>query len=606
MFNYSEIFSKKVKVLAVTWGRCSGCSVLVDGEIKFAVSEEKFSRIKSDESYPKQSIEEALKFCKIQPQEFDKVIISGLRIAVIPPLIRVYSKFSVKDHLKMMEDYWVPKLLEKKSINMLDIFRDRIDLKRYPFDQPFASELDFETIEHPVTKESDEKISKFFKKSLSNQLGISEENIIHVEHDTCHAAYGFYGSPVRKNNTLIFTADAWGDDLSGTISVYDEKNQSIKRIKEYSHRDFQLARIYRYTTLLLRMIPNEHEYKVMGLAPYYNGKKVQEVEKVYDKMLSLEGLEFKFNSDIKDIYQYLKENLDEFRFDHIAAGIQSFTEKILVKWFSNALEKYDSDSIVFSGGVSLNIKANLLISKIEKLKEFFVCGGGGDETLHIGASYHFAEQNNINRKPLENLYLGPDAEYKNEELEIFEKYNITEFNNVEQILELILQNKIIATCRGRLEMGPRSLGNRSILADPRIGNNIEKINKMIKNRDFWMPFAPIILHENQEILIKNPKKLESPHMTIAFETIDGKEKFPAAVHQADGTARPQLLKKEVNPELWNLINSFYQKTGIPSLLNTSFNLHGEPIVNNIKDALHVFENSQLDVLWLNRHIIEKK
>ncbi len=594
-----------MKILAVTLGRCSGCSIMIDGKIEYAVSEEKFSRIKSDESYPKHSIDHALDFCKITPNQLDKIIIAGNRIAIIPPLLRVYTKFSVKDHLKMMEDYWYPKLIKNESISMLDVFRDRIDLDRYPLNQPFVSELDFETIEHPVTQESDEKISKFFKKALSNHLGISDEKVIHIEHDTCHAAYGFYGSTIRDDNTLIFTADAWGDDLSGTISVYDKENQCIKRLKEYSHKDFQLARLYRYTTLLLHMIPNEHEYKVMGLAPYYTGNKTQEVENIFDKMLQLDGLDFKFNSEIKDIYQHLKENLDEFRFDHIAAGIQSFTEKILVKWFTNALEKYDSNSIVFSGGVSLNIKANLLISKIDKLKQFFVCGGGGDETLHIGACYHYAEQNNVVPKSLDNLYLGPNAEYTDEELKIFKNYKITEFKTIKQILDLILQNKIIATCRGRLEMGPRSLGNRSILADPRFVENIEKINKMIKNRDFWMPFAPIIVDEKQQVLISNPKKLESPHMTIAFETFDGKKKFPAAVHQADGTARPQILKQEVNPDIWNLINSFSDETGIPSLLNTSFNLHGEPIVNNIQDALHVFENSKLDVLWLNRHIIEK-
>ena len=182
----------------------------------------------------------------------------------------------------MMEDYWYPKLIKNESISMLDVFRDRIDLDRYPLNQPFVSELDFETIEHPVTQESDEKISKFFKKALSNHLGISDEKVIHIEHDTCHAAYGFYGSTIRDDNTLIFTADAWGDDLSGTISVYDKENQCIKRLKEYSHKDFQLARLYRYTTLLLHMIPNEHEYKVMGLAPYYTGNKTQEVENIFD------------------------------------------------------------------------------------------------------------------------------------------------------------------------------------------------------------------------------------------------------------------------------------------------------------------------------------
>lgn len=594
-----------MKVLGITVGKTSGCSILIDGKIKFAVSEERFSRLKSDESYPKRSIEEALKFCKITPDELDKILIASNRIAFIPPLIQVYSKFSLKDHLRMMEEYWYPKLIKNESIKMLDLWRDRIDLSRYPLNQPFVSDLDFDTIEHPINKESDLKISKFFKKAICNQLKIKEEKIIHVEHDTCHASYGFYGSPIRDDKTIIITADGWGDDLSGTISLYDAVNGKIKRVKEYSHKIFQLGRIYRYTTLYLKMIPNEHEYKVMGLASYYDGKIIKEVEKVYDGMMKLDGLEFKFNSEIKNIYQYLKENLNEFRFDHIAAGVQSFTEKILVEWFTNAMKEYNSDSIVFSGGIALNIKANLLISKIEGLRQFFVCGGAGDETLHVGACYHYAEQNKSIPKPLDNLYLGPNSEYNEKELEIFKKYSIKKFKNADQINELLLKNKIIATCRGRAELGPRSLGNRSILADPREISNIKKINTAIKNRDFWMPFSPIVLYEYQDELIENPKKIESPHMTIAFETKNGKNKIPAAIHQADETARPQLLKKEVNSDLWEVIYKFYKKTGVPSLLNTSFNLHGEPIVNDINDALHVFENSELDALWLNNHIIEK-
>ena len=595
-----------MNVLSIHWGKCSGCSIIIDNEIKFATSEERFSRIKSDESYPKRAIEEALKFCKINPDELDKVLIAANRVPFIPPLLRVYSKFSLKDHLKLMEEYWYPKLIKNEPVKMIDLFRDRIDTNRFPFDQPFVKDLDFEKIEQiQYNKDNDKNISNFFKKTISKHLEIEQEKIVHVEHDTCHGSYGFYGSPIRENNTLIITGDAWGDDTSGTIAIYDSKDNEIKRVKEYDHKDFQLARIYRYTTLLLRMIPNEHEYKVMGLAPYYNGKMIQEVEKVYDKMLKINGLDFEFNSEIKDIYQYLKENLNEFRFDHIAAGIQLFSEKILVEWFTNALKEYNSNSIVFSGGVSLNIKANLMISKIENLKKFFVCGGGGDETLPIGACYHYAEQQKIEPKPLESLYLGTNAEYTDNEIKIFDDYKVNKFENIEQVIDLVLENKILATCRGRAEMGPRSLGNRSILADPRETSNIQKINTAIKNRDFWMPFSPIVLSEYQSELIDNPKKLESPHMTIAFETVDGERKIPAAIHQADKTARPQLLKKEVNPQLWGLIKGFYDKTGVPSLLNTSFNLHGEPIVNNIHDALHVFENSKLDVLWLDRHIIQK-
>ena len=154
-------------------------------------------------------------------------------------------------------------------------------------------------------------------------------------------------------------------------------------------------------------------------------------------------------------------------------------------------------------------------------------------------------------------------------------------------------------------MGQRALGNRSIIADPRNVENIHKINHSIKMRDFWMPFAPVILFEQQDTLLENPKKIDSPFMTIAFNTIDGKNKIPVGIHQSDQTARAQLLRETQNPILWELINKFYEKTSIPALVNTSFNLHGEPIVKDLKDALRVFKNSGLDVLWLENHIIEK-
>ena len=210
--------------------------------------------------------------------------------------------------------------------------------------------------------------------------------------------------------------------MSGSISLFDKKTNQLKRIKEYNHKDFQLARIYRYTTLYLRMLANEHEYKVMGLASYYTGSKREEVEKIFDKMLTLDGIEFHFNKDIVDIFDFLEKNLNTFRFDHIASGLQKFTEKILVSWFTNLVDEYDSQSVVFSGGVSMNVKANMLISEITKIKNFFVCGAGTDETLPIGACYHYAELNNISPRPLETMYLGDSVDYTEADLELIKNY----------------------------------------------------------------------------------------------------------------------------------------------------------------------------------------
>jgi len=595
-----------MKILALTLEKCSGCAIFVDDKIIFASSEERYSRIKSDSSFPLNSIKEGLEYSGLRGKDFDKIIICGNKLSLIPSLINEYSTFSLDDQIKSMEEYWYPNLVLGEKRSFLEIFKDKINLNQFPYNTELGQKFEISKLQNPYTEENGEKVSKFFKQIISSLLETEQEKIIHMEHDWCHAAYGFYGSPIREDNTLIVTADAWGDDLSGTLSLYSKEKNQIDRVKEYNHKDFQLARIYRYTTLVLRMLANEHEYKVMGLASYYNGPMMKKVEKVFENMLQINGLEFSFNKDIPDIYDHLKNNLKNFRFDHIAAGLQSFTEKMLVEWISNACEAYNAKSLVFSGGVSMNVKANLNISKIPNIEKFFVCGAGTDETLQIGACYHWAEMNGISVKPLDSLYLGTNAAYDEKSVLSLTQYDVKKYNSEEEILEKILENKIVAICRGNMEMGQRSLGNRSIVADPRISSNVEKINNSIKMRDFWMPFAPIILSEYQDLLIKNPKNLESPFMTIAFETKDGKNKIPAAVHQADGTARAQLLKKEENPVLWNLIFKFYEKTGIPALLNTSFNLHGEPIVRSVKDGLRVFEKSGLEVLWLDNHIIEKK
>ena len=595
-----------MKILAITLEKCSGCAVLIDDKIVFSTSEERYSRIKSDSSFPRNSINDALSFLGLRGTDFDKVIICGNRLSLLAPLMNEYSTFSVNDQIRAMEEYWYPNLVLGKNKSFLEVFKDKINLEQFPFNTEIGKKFDIFKLHNPYTEEDGRNVSNFFKQTIASLLEIEQEKIIHMEHDWCHAAYAFYGSPIRDDNTLIVTADAWGDDLSGTLSVYSKEKGQIERVKEYNHKDFQLARIYRYTTLVLKMLANEHEYKVMGLASYYNGPVIEKVEKVFDKMLQNDGLEFIFNKDVLDIYDYLKNNLKNFRFDHIAAGLQSFTEKILVNWFSSAISKYNTNSVVFSGGVSMNVKANMKISQIPKIEKFFVCGAGTDETLPIGACYHWAEMNGIQPKPLDTLYLGSNAAYDEKDISSLPQYTIKKFNSEEQILEQILKNKIIAVCRERMEMGQRALGNRSIIADPRTRFNVEKINNSIKKRDFWMPFAPVILSEYQDLLIENPKGIDSPFMTITFETKDGKNKFPAAVHQADGTTRAQLLKKEQNPILWNLIFKFYEKTGIPALLNTSFNLHGEPIVRTIQDALRVFDKSELEVLWLDEHIIEKK
>ena len=592
-------------ILGLYIGQCSSIAIYKNNKIIFATSEERFSRIKSDETYPLEAINEGLKFCNISINEIDKVVIGTIRTQILPMLIRNLSNFSVEDHLKTMKEYWSPRLDGRPHPKMIELFSSKIKLDKYPFKN--KSHEDVSKLGYGrFTDENVEIIIDFLKNTIQDHLHIEKSKIEVLDHHTCHAAYALYASPIREDNTLIFTADAHGDGFSAMISYYDKKNNCIKMLKKYKDTDFQLGRIYRYTTLYLRMLPDEHEYKVMGLAPYYEGPKIKEVEKILSEMQELDGLDFKFNKNIKNIFDFLGERLSHYRFDHIAAGLQSFTENLLVKWIQNSVKQYNSETIVFSGGTSMNVKANMKISQIPQINKFFVCGGGGDLSLCMGACYAFSESNQIVSEPLKDLYLGTPCEYSKEDLNKYCKnYKVTDFTSEEQIVERLLEGKIVASCIGRSEMGPRALCNRSIIADPRNKDNIEIINKKIKNRDFWMPFAPVVMYEHQHEILENPKNIHSPHMTIGFNTKEGKKKMPVAVHQSDGTARPLILEKNVNPRMWNVLNIFYKKTGMPALVNTSFNLHGEPIVNSFNDAMHVFNNSGLDSLWLDNHIIDK-
>ncbi len=606
-------------LLSVTLEKCSGCAIMKNGKILYSSSEERFSRVKSDSSFPKKSIFNGLKILGLKSADIDLVLISGVELSLYAPLFNLYSSLSVEDQINNMKEYWEPKLLHGKNISFEYVLRKKIEKNKFPFKTKHASVFEILNSSYKFKKYKKDnkkpfqsprdvnKVSIFYKKVISDLLKIDLKKIIHVDHHTCHAAYALYASPIRDPKTIVVTADAWGDSLSGTISIYSKKDNKIKRVKKYFHKDFQLGRIYRFTTIFLKMLGDSHEYKVMGLAPYYKGLKIDSVKKIYLKMQKIKNGKFIFNKKVKNIYNFLERNLSNYRFDHIASGLQNFTEELLKKWFEYIVKKYRYTSIVYSGGTSMNVKANMVVSKIKNIKKFYVCGSGTDDTLPMGACYHYSSQHGLKTLPLDNMYLGDNANYVNSDLKVFKHYRIKKVKSLNEILNSLLKNKIVATCRGRAEMGQRALGNRSILADPRDEETVKKINEAIKQRDFWMPFAPVILDKYQSLLIKNPKKIKSPFMTVAFETTEfGKKNIPAAIHKSDKTARAQILERRQNPDLWDLINIFYKKTGVPALLNTSFNLHGFPIVNSIFDAKKVLDRSELKVLWTNHHLIEKK
>lgn len=592
-------------VLGLSLGELASAALMVDGMIVAAASEERFSRIKNDESYPRKAIEYCLNHAGVNGDNIDVVAIASIQADLWHRLAHYYSKFSIMDYIREQHEYWYPTLYLNKKLPWHQIFADKLDLEQYP--GSWGDLIRDLSDEYYLTESDMGKVNQFIHETIRNHIGVSTDRIHHVEHHAAHASYAYWASPFRQEATIL-TIDAYGDGLSASVSIV--KNNDIHRLKSINHKEFQLARMYRYTTLILGMKPNEHEYKVMGLAPYSKYDTAYETLKIYQKTMYVDGLDFKYHEKPQDMYFYFKNKLEGQRFDGIAGGLQSYTEQILTQWIRNCIKKTGIGRLVVAGGVAMNVKAMKSIADLPEVVDLFVPPSPGDESLAIGVCYDICRKRfGVIPAPLENAYLGPDvssSEIQGILKQLGNRYRIINKVQPSLVAEQLIQGRIVARCAGRMEFGARALGNRSILADVRSAENIKRINEKIKNRDFWMPFAPAILAGESNRLIRNPKSLKAPYMTIAFDTtVEGAKQLAAGIHPADRTCRPQMVDERNNPSFSRLIHAFKERTGVGALLNTSFNLHGEPIVCSARDALRVFELSDIDDLLLGDTLISK-
>ena len=590
-------------LLGINEDHSGTAAIIIDGTVIACASEERFTRLKNDMGYPKKAIDSVLEIAGVSGEEVDFALYSSL---ICPPMdlrLKRTSTFKIKDYIREMHEYWKPVLLQKKESDFWDVL-----LKEDRFANLDNLYYDFSYLENTPEEKWITLFNQERKNTVYRHLGIARENVKFVDHHTAHAYYAYYASPHDPSQKAsIITADSWGDGCNATISVVEDG-----RIKEIHRTPMcNMARMYKWITLLLGMKPYEHEYKVMGLAPYAKDYIRNPAYKIFKETLVVDGLDFKWNEKPSDMYFYFKEKLEGIRFDGIAAGLQMWVEELLSEWVTNLMNHTGTDILYYSGGLSMNVKANKVIAELPVVKKLYVPPSGGDESLAMGVAFKFCVQAGDSPSPLENAYLG--YEITKEEairaIEPFrnnEDYIVLDNPSNDLIADYLKKGKVLGRCVSRMEFGARALGNRSIICDPSKHEHVALINEKIKFRDFWMPFTPSILEESADDYIVNHKKITAHYMTIGFESTQlGREHLKAAIHPHDLTVRPQLVNKKMNSGYYSLISAFKKNTTIGALLNTSLNLHGSPIACCAKDAIEVLTQSGIDGLILPSILILK-
>lgn len=577
-------------ILGINMSHASGACLFRDGRLIAAISEERLNRIKFSADFPRLSILKVMDIAGVTPGEIDEVAI-GTRCEMFDSnkaqageyrkTTRMVSWTSRILPISIVESDW----LKKFYIYSIGAVRRHQFMTRY---LPFFIDI-----------------------------GIPAARLKYYDHHTCHAAVAYFLSPLRQKS-LIFTCDGNGDGDCGTVWIGSGGDlKCMLRIPSVHSIGGLVAR----TTRFMGMSPWQDEYKVMGMAPWGELKQNRAAQAYaeFSKMWTLDGLGYRnrigYAGDA--LIGYLEHHMRGHRFDHLSYGIQKLVEEILAGWVRNNMEHYGIGNLAFAGGVFLNVKANKRICELPGVENTFWFPAAGDDSVAIGAAIlaTIAHQKAKNLQPaiepMTDPYWGEPVDAAIESF--MNSYDFNGFSvekpvNVNRsVAELLAKNEIIARCAGRMEYGPRALGNRSILANAGSLDNIQTLNAMIKNRDFWMPFAGTVLDRAQDRYLINPSHVPSPYMILSFDTVpENWTDIRAATHQADHTIRPQILTRTFNPDYYEILDHFEQITGVGAILNTSLNLHGDPMVNLPEEAIHVMTHSALKHLVLGPYLISKQ
>ena len=547
----------------------AGAVLIVDGVVRAAVNEERLTRNKNEGRFPLNSIDQVLKMEGIQPSDVDVVALSGL---------------NCKD----------------RAVRTLRYCTDTFIRSRIPLPRRIGG-----AVRNLILNR---------KRRLPGEL--ENKKIVFVEHHLSHASSAYYTCP--WDEALIVTVDGVGDELCATVSLGADGN--IRRLMECNgHHSPGI--FYSAITLGLGFKRNRHEVKITGLAAYgdpdvcrnsFNGVVIYRDGEFHSREVPL------LFRDLNKNTEFFSNLANSYKREDVAASAQRVIEDVVLGLIGDALVRTKVSNVVLTGGVFANVRLNQKIMETEGVDNVYVHPNMGDGGLAMGAALWAYVQENIkayvqeNKKKtfprfLETVYLGP--EWGDRELErALERsgLNYRHCEDVEQATaEWLVRGKIVGRFSGRMEYGPRALGNRSILASP-VDTTINNwLNKRL-NRTEFMPFAPSTLEERAgEFYIGwNKDHVASRFMTITYDvTARGRELAPAVVH-VDGTARPHVVREVDNPKYYRIIKLFEQETGIPSIVNTSFNMHEEPIVCSPQDVIRAFKDGSVDVLTMNNFVVE--
>lgn len=577
--------------------------LLKDGEIIAASAEERFTRIKHDFSFPVNAIQFCLEFAGISAKEIDYVV------------------FNEKPFLKF-----------ERLIKTI--------LSTYPRSLSLFQEATINWIGDKL----------WVKSSIEEKIGISKDKILFCQHHISHAASSFFCSPFSE--AAILTCDGVGE-WTTTALGYGKADWGTKAKNEIQFFEeirfpHSLGLLYSVFTAFLGFEINEGEYKVMGMAGFGEPKYINKIHELINVgedgsfRLNLKYFSYyyhtraSFNKNFEKLFGKPKSpksrfvtsktslyddikvpGEDELKINQyyadIAASIQKFTEDVLIKIANYLHKKTGLKKLCLAGGTALNCVANFRILNETVFEEIFIQPSAGDGGAAMGAAlyaYHCLGRN-PRRFILKHSYLG--KMHPGDEIKAFlEKNNLKyrQADSEEKLINLavdaLLSGKVIGWFQGRAEWGPRALGNRSILADPRLEKMKDIVNIKIKFREPFRPFAPSVLAEKAAEYFEMGKTTKSHPLKFMLYTLPAKKRdlIPAVTH-IDGTSRIQAVDQETNPLYYRLIEKFFQVTGIPMLLNTSFNLKGEPIVNSPENAFNTYSNSGMDMLFLGNFILEK-